>query len=158
MDLLTGLVGRGPRDLPGLIFPCNRMERSCVRQVSPCQSTSEGRKPLALCASSTVLASAIVVLVCSKHSVKNRSRPSNHGASVPSFGQSLSPHWDQLNFSPTQLTSHFLCLSLHLHLHKFLLLNQLFFPSFGEIGNAAKSASDGFVCFVPKPSISPVVL
>ena len=85
MDLLTGLVGRGPRDLPGLIFPCNRMERFCVRQVSPCQSTSEGRKPMALCASSTVLACAIVVPVCSKRSVKNRSRPSNHGASVPSF-------------------------------------------------------------------------
>src|SRR5450631_288300 len=154
MDLLTGLVGRGPRDLPGPIFPYNRMERSCVRQASPCQSTSEGRNPMALCASSTVLASAIVVPVCSERSVKNRSPPSNHGESVPSFGQSLLPHPCRLNFSLTWLPSHFLCLSLP----HFLLLNRLFFPSFGEIGNAAKSASDGFVCFVPKPSISSVVL
>jgi hypothetical protein len=80
MDLLTGPVGRGPQDLPEPIFPCNRMERSCVRRVSACRSTSEGRNPLALCAFSTVLACAIVVPVCSKRSVKNRSRPSNHGA------------------------------------------------------------------------------
>jgi hypothetical protein len=72
MDLLTGLVGRGPRDLPEPIFPCNPMERCGVRRVSACRSTSEDRKLLALCAFSTVLVCAIVVPVCSKPSVKKR--------------------------------------------------------------------------------------
>src|SRR5450631_2306881 len=151
MDLLTGHVGRGPRDLPEPIFPCNRMEHFGVRQVSACQSTSEGRKPLALCAFSTVLVCAIVVPVCSKRSVKNRSRPSNHGASVPSSGRSVRPHRTQsfLHFLPLTFL-HLSCLSHRLH--RLLLL------CCGAIGNAVKSACDGFVCFVPKPSISSVVL
>jgi hypothetical protein len=42
MDLLTGLVGRGPRDLPEPIFPCNPMERCGVQLVN---STVHERRP-----------------------------------------------------------------------------------------------------------------
>ena len=151
MDLLTGHVGRGPQDFPEPIFPCNPMEHCGVRRVSAFQSTSEGQNPMALCAFSIVLVCAIVVPVCSKRSVKNRSRRSNHGGSVRSAGRSVRPYRTRSFLHLLPLTFlHLYCLSHHLH--------QLLLLCCEEIGNAVKFACDGFVCFVPKPSISPVVL
>jgi hypothetical protein len=154
MDLLTGPVGRGPRDLPGPIFPCNPTERSCVRLVMACRSTSEGQNPLAHCVSSTVRVCAIVAPACSKRSAKNRERPSNHGASARSSGRSFRLHRVRQNPHHTPLTLRLHCLSLH---HpNFHLLNRLLLLSCGGIGNAVKSVGASFVCFVPKRSTSPL--
>src|SRR5436305_5856178 len=154
-DLPNGLVDPGRLDLLDQIFLCNLMERYAVQLVIPCLHKSEDPNTTALSASSTVLVFAIAALVRSVSSVKNLRQPSKRGASVRFVGPSLLPHLFRLSLHLTPLKLRRLWLSpCHLN----LLPNPLLSLSYGEIGNAVKSAVDGCVCFAHKPSTSPLAL